>query len=211
MKSRSKVQIAYMALFSLLYFVGILIGNYLVLISITAIFFPTCTFLLTDKSVGKSEKNRSTAMLCSFIPGVAHLYLRQYRRCTAFFAIYAIMILTIMPMTYFYDNIALFSLIIGMIGFNWLLSLVDTEYVCNRLELPYGSSPYELKIKNYNYAYIASVSPLFIPLFCALFSILNYEVEKNELIMYFTIFILLTIGIFFWIAKCLSLKNYFKH
>jgi hypothetical protein len=207
MRTKNKIWIATLLIYILLLFMGIYLGSIYVLVCATATFFLLSMFLLTDNSIDRSKKNRPTAMLYSFIPGAAHIYLHQYKRCTVFFTLYAITLMTVIPMTYFYSNLILLSLMIMLLFFNGFLSMVDTEYVCNKLNLPYTGDVYEVRIKNYGYAYIAAVSPLFIPLFGAIYSIFSEGIEKNEETMYIILSLLLIAGLSIWIIKCLKLNN----
>ena len=197
----NKIKVVFFTLFSLLFIVGIWIGNIYVFISITATFFALCSHLFTNETINEREKNRPAAMLYSFIPGLSHIYLRQYKRSISFLAMYGVIGILFLLMFHI-DNSGtiLFVTLIGLLFCIEFLSLIDTEYVCNNLNLPYTGDVYEVRIENYYLAYIVSVFPLFIPFFASVFFIFSEETDNYDLQVVVAT-ILLTV-ILIWAIGC---------
>jgi len=137
----------------------ILLENYWIALSAFGTFFALSTALLTNVNLDDPEKNRPSAMIRSFVPGLAHIYLHAYRRAMVFSFGYLMVVLAVLGMIMTAPNglpsfFAIFCILFGMI----FISLMDTEMVCNKIGLPYTGYPYEMKIKNYNLAFFVTLS-----------------------------------------------------
>ena len=202
----NKIKVVFFALFSLLFIVGIWLNDVFVLISITATFFALCSYLLTNESINKREKNRPTAMFYSFVPGAAHIYLRQYKRSVSFLAMYGVIGILFLLMFHIDGSGSILVLtFIGLLFCVAFLSMVDTEYVCNALNLPYTGDVYEVRIKNYFYSYLVCIFPLFIPLLASTYYVFSEETKNNDMYIVTTIILLMIILI--WIIGCVISKK----
>jgi hypothetical protein len=135
------------------------IGEYMIILAASASFFALSTGLLTNDYLDDDEKNRPSAMIRSFVPGLGHAYLRAYRRAASFSFGYLAIVLTVFGMLALKSEavIPLFSLF-GIIVVMMFISLIDTEIMCNRLGLPYTGYAYEVRIRNYNLAFLVSLA-----------------------------------------------------
>ena len=129
----------------------------------TASFFAFSTGLSTNKYLDVTEKNRPSAMIRCFVPGIGHMYLYMYRRAATFSFGYLGIILTAAAMFVSEANaLSPFTTMIGIIIGMLFFSLIDTEIICNRLRLPYTGYAYEVRIKNYNLAFFVTILVAFI-------------------------------------------------
>jgi len=99
----------------------------------------------------------------------------------------------------------LFVTFIGLLFCTAFLSLVDTEYICNSLNLPYTGDVYEVRIESYYLAYIVSIFPLFIPFFASVFFIFFEETKNYDLQV--AVATILMMIILIWIIGCMAYKK----
>lgn len=149
-----------MAAYLPIVFFGIYAGAYVVIVAATSTLFVLGAGVPssgTTETPGQ-KKSRPDAMFYSMFPGIAHVYLRQFRRSVPFFGTYAL-VLIVVPLLFASpaDWAALISSMIAALMALMFVSLVDAEVVCNRLRLPYTGDPYEIKITNYKLAYVSSL------------------------------------------------------
>ena len=147
--------------FFALFIGGLYIKDIFFVISSLTLLFVLSSYLLTNNSDKNIKKTRSTAAFCSvYVPGAAHLYLRQYRTSVLFFMGYLLAVGNIL-LLYKYQSESEVYLIIASFASTilsmYFLSIVDTEVVCNKLNMPYSGDSFELKIKKYSLAYVASI------------------------------------------------------
>lgn len=137
---------------------AVITAEFMIAFVASASFFSLSTAVLTNEGPDDSNKNRPAAMIYSFVPGIGHAYLHQYRRAMVFSLGYlAIVCLTLAMIASKSEAIPSFMAVVGVIIGMEFMSLVDVERVCNRLQLPYTGNAYELKVKNYNLAYLTTI------------------------------------------------------
>lgn len=158
MKNNTKCWLILITLYIIVISVSVTLKDYLIAIVASASFFSISMALLTNEQIDDCNKNRPSAMMYSFIPGLGHVYLHMYRSAVVFLLGHVAVITLILSM-FASESEAVPSLmaIIGAIVCMEFMSLIDVERVCNNLQLPYTGYAYELKIKNYDLAYIITI------------------------------------------------------
>ncbi|AIZ56805.1 hypothetical protein Mpt1_c09300 [Candidatus Methanoplasma termitum] len=161
MKRTKKVWIATIAVCLSISLFGIFERNRYVLISASVLFFMLSSYILTNNVNDDLNKNRATAAFYSvYVPGAGHFYLRQYRSGSLFLTAYVLLIGNFSLLAVFPSDsnaIAVFSSFFALLLSMFALSIIDTEYACNSLGMPYSGNPYEVKIEKYSRAYASSV------------------------------------------------------
>ncbi|MCL2148891.1 MAG: hypothetical protein FWH47_06095 [Methanomassiliicoccaceae archaeon] len=163
MTPRKMASAATALVFIALFAGGLHTGSMRVILSSLILLLAVPPFLLTD---GHGEgRNRPTAAFCSvLVPGAAHLYLRQYRKGAMFLWGCALASGDLLLLTIYRsepDEYMIIASFIAIVFGMYFLSAVDAERTCNKLGLPYTGDPYELRVKSYPLAYMASVSAPF--------------------------------------------------
>ncbi|MDR1405495.1 MAG: hypothetical protein LBJ20_08035 [Candidatus Methanoplasma sp.] len=159
MKRKYRFWVVLVTLYASALLLAIYIGEHMIILAASASFFALSAGLLTNDHLDDDEKNRPSAMIRSFVPGLGHVYLRAYRRAILFSFGYLAIVLIVSGMLVLELEailllFSMFGIIIGMM----FISLIDTEIVCNRLGLPYTGYAYEVRIHDYNLAFIASLT-----------------------------------------------------
>jgi len=164
-ENKSKYWVVMISLFVIVIVIAILMNDVRIITAASATFFAVSMLLLTNDQMNDAEKNRPSAMLRSYVPGLAHIYLGMYRRAMAFSFGYLAIALCLLGAFMTAPNglpsvLAMFGVIFGIVFF----SMIDAEAMCNKLRLPYISFPQELRIKNYNLAFFVTL--LIVYVFC---------------------------------------------
>ncbi|WP_400208458.1 hypothetical protein [Candidatus Methanomassiliicoccus intestinalis] len=158
MKNKTKCSLILTVLYVAILLWSLVSSDYLIALAASATFFSLSLAVLTNEELDAGHCNRASAMLYAFLPGAAHLYLRQYRRAIAFFGGYLLIAALFFSMAILEVEFwSCFMAFIGIIFAMGFLSIIDTEWLCNQQQLPYTGYAYELKIKNYNLAYFTTI------------------------------------------------------
>lgn len=158
MKNKTKCSLILTVLYVAILVWSLVSSDHLIALAASATFFSLSLAVLTNEELDADHCNRASAMLYAFLPGAAHLYLRQYRRAIAFFGGYLLIAALFFAMAILEVEFwSCFMAFIGIIFAMGFLSIIDAEWLCNQQQLPYTGYAYELKIKNYNLAYFTTI------------------------------------------------------
>lgn len=158
MNGKAKTLSILMVFYIIVIALAVVTTDFMIALVASASFFSLSVAILTNEGLNESYKNRPAAMLYSFIPGIGHIYLHRYRTAMSFSLGYLAIICLIFAMAVSESEaISPFMAIAGTIICMEFMSLIDVERVCNKLQLPYTGYAYELRIKNYNLAYLTTL------------------------------------------------------
>lgn len=105
----------------------------------------------------ETKKERDTAMILSFIPGLGHRYMDELQKGIPHFILFTVsiilMTLSMMMVTNIIEKTpeeASIFLIYGLILllFTWMWSAIDVNDLCDKADLPYENGFFEMKLNN---------------------------------------------------------------
>ena len=187
MSTKSKIWAALASAYTVSVAWSIYVGEYsLTLLSTAAFFAIGSGILFSQGSEGNSNKRRDLAMTISVVPGMAHIYLHENKRAASFLLSYSASFIVLLLFISFPEDSALcLSVMIAVISILIFTSKVDTEYICNKLQIPYSGSPTEFRIKSYKTAYAACILiPSLIPIITAIYVLSNGVPEEDNVFLY---------------------------